>query len=143
MADFDDATFWDNRILSEGGDPGEMADFCISFVESAGAIGQVSLQECHADCLAQLRPASDTISALSARRSPRENDVISRLDCGDVGADLFDNASSFVSEHGRLPLISALTVTLGAAGPPSETKRLWFGPTTATRGIDCPGALRM
>src|SRR5712691_4739851 len=78
-----------------------MSNFRSAFMESAGAVGQVALQQSHTDSLAELRPAGDTVAAFPAGRTPGKDHMVARFYGSDVATDFLHNASPFVAEYGR------------------------------------------
>ena len=68
------------------------------FVQAAGAVEQETRHDLHSYGLTQLGPAGHTIAAASAGRSPGKDDMIARLNGGDIVTNLLYNPSAFMAQ---------------------------------------------
>jgi hypothetical protein len=90
-----------HRIVGEGRRAHVVEQRLAAEAEAAGAVGHQALPLRGADRLAEVGLLRQAVLALAAFRRVQRNDVVARLDAGDPGADLDDDAGALVAEDRR------------------------------------------
>src|SRR5262249_13848586 len=101
LADFCDRDFWQHGKVREGRTAHVMIDRLAPIAEARCAIRHHALALGSADWRAQIGLLAEAAFALTAFGRVERNDVIPRLDRGNAGADLADDARAFMTKDGR------------------------------------------
>ena len=101
VVDLDHRVLADRRALAERAQHAHAAEVLAAAVEAERAVGQHAFEDGGAH-VAQRLSARRAVAACAATRYERADHVIARLDLGDAGADLLDDARPLVAADHRI-----------------------------------------